>query len=130
MFDDLRNSRLSRTFGDFLTDLADLVQKEIRLARAEVSEKIGARLQAVVWMGAASVLALVTLLFVLEGIVFALIAWGLSPYLSCLVVAAVLAALTLILFSYGRFLLAEDLLPSRTARQLNQDLKTAKEQLT
>jgi len=39
MLDDLRNSGLSRTLGDFLTDLADLVQKEIRLARAEVSEK-------------------------------------------------------------------------------------------
>jgi uncharacterized membrane protein YqjE len=130
MLDELRNSGLSRTLGDFVTDLADLVQKEIRLARAEVSEKIGARLHAVVWMGAASVLALVTMLFVLEGIVFALIAWGLSPYLSCLLVAAVLAALTLILFFYGRSLLAEDLLPSRTARQLNQDVKTAKEQLT
>ncbi len=117
MLDDLRNSGLSR-------------QKEIRLARAEVSEKIGARLQAIVWIGAASVLALVTVLIVLEGVVFALIAWGWSPYLSCLLVAAVLAALTLILFSYGRSLLAEDLLPSRTARQLNQDVKTAKEQLT
>jgi uncharacterized membrane protein YgcG len=130
MLDELRNSGLRRALGDFLTDLADLVQKEIRLARAEVFEKISVRLQAVAWMGVAGVLALVTILFVLEGIVFALIAWGLSPYLSCLLVAAFLAALALILFSYGRSLLAEDLLPSRTARQLNQDVKTAKEQLT
>lgn len=130
MLDELRNSGLRRALGDFLTDLADLVQKEIRLARAEVSEKISARLQAVAWMGVAGVLALVTILFVLEGIVFALIAWGLSPYLSCLLVAAFQAALALILFSYGRSLLAEDFLPSRTARQLNQDVKTAKEQLT
>ena len=130
MFDDLRNSSLSHTLSNFLADLTDLIQKEIRLARAEVSEKIGTRLRAVVWMATASVLALVTVLFVLEGFVFALIGWGLSPYLSSFLVAAVLAVLTLILFSYGRSLLAEDLLPSRTARQLNQDVKTAKEQLT
>jgi hypothetical protein len=130
MLDDLRNSSLSRTLSDFLADLADLIQKEIRLARAEVLEKIGARFQAVVWMAGAGVLALLTVLLVLEGFVFSLIGWGLSPYLSCFVVAAALAVLALILFSYGRSLLAEGLLPSRTARQLSQDVKTAKEQLT
>ena len=123
MLDDLR-------LGEFLGDLTDLIQKEIRLVRAEVSEKIGARLQAVIWMAAAGIIALVAALFLLAGIVFALIAWGLSPYLSCFAVAAALAILALAVFSYGRTLLAEDLVPSRAARQLNQDIKTVKEQLT
>jgi VIT1/CCC1 family predicted Fe2+/Mn2+ transporter len=130
MLDDLRNSALSRTLSEFLADLRDLIQKEIRLLRAEVSEKIGTRLQAVVWMVGAGVLALVAVLFFLIGFVFALIAWGLSPHLSCFVVAAALAILAVILLSYGRTLLAQDVLPSRAARQLNQDVKTIKEQLT
>jgi VIT1/CCC1 family predicted Fe2+/Mn2+ transporter len=130
MLEDLRNSGLSRTLNQFLADLSDLVQKEIHLVRAEVSEKIGTRLQAVVWMVGAGVLALVAVLFFLAGIVFALIAWGLSPYVSCFVVAAALAILAVVLLSYGRTLLAQDLLPSRAARQLNQDVKTFKEQLT
>ena len=129
MLDDLRNSGLSRTLSEFLADFGDLVQKELRLARAEVSEKIGARLQGVIWMAAGGVFALVALLFFLAGIVFSLIAWGLSPYLSCFLVAAALAMLAVILFSYGRTSLAEDLVPSRTVRQLNEDIKTVKEQL-
>jgi VIT1/CCC1 family predicted Fe2+/Mn2+ transporter len=130
MLDDLRNSGLSLTLSEFLADFGDLVQKELRLVRAEVSEKIGARLQGVIWMAAGGVVALVALLFFLAGLVFALIAWGLSPYLSCFLVAAALAILAVILFSYGRTSLTEDLLPSRTVRQLNQDIKTVKEQLT
>jgi VIT1/CCC1 family predicted Fe2+/Mn2+ transporter len=130
MLDDLRNSAFSRTLSEFLGDLTDLIQKEIRLVRAEVSDKIGARLQAVIWMAAAGVIALVAVLFFLAGIVFALIAWGLTPQLSCFLVAAAVAILAVILFSYGRALLAEDLLPSRAVRQLNENIKTIKEQLT
>jgi hypothetical protein len=130
MLDDLRNSGLGRTVSALFADLADLMQKEIRLARAEVTTKITGGLQAVVWMVAAGVLGLVTALFVLEGIVFMLIGWGVSPSLSCFLVAAVLAALTVVIAFYGRFLLAENLLPSRAARQISQDVKTAKEQLT
>ena len=130
MLNDLRNSGLSRTLSEFLADFGDLVQKELRLVRAEVSEKIGARLQGAIWMAAGGVVALVALLFFLAGLVFALIAGGLSPHLSCFLVAAALAILAVILFSYGRTLLAEDLLPSRSVRQLNEDVKTVKEQLT
>jgi VIT1/CCC1 family predicted Fe2+/Mn2+ transporter len=129
MLDDLRNSGLSRTLSEFLADFGDLVQKELRLVRAEVSEKIGARLQGVIWMAAGGVFALVAVLFFLSGVVFSLIALGFSPYLSCFLVAGLLAILAVILFSYGRTSLAKDLLPSRAVRQLNEDIKTVKEQL-
>jgi VIT1/CCC1 family predicted Fe2+/Mn2+ transporter len=129
MLDDLRNSGLSRTLSEFLADFGDLVQKEFRLVRAEVSEKIGARLQGVIWMAAGGVFALVAVLFFLSGVVFSLIALGFSPYLSCFLVAGLLAILAVILFSYGRTSLAKDLLPSRAVRQLNEDIKTVKEQL-
>jgi hypothetical protein len=126
----LKDSVLSRTLSDLLADFTDLMQKEIRLARAEISEKVSAKLRALVWMGAAGLLGLVVVLLIIEGIVFALIGWGLSPAVSCLLVAAVVALLAVVLFYQARSLLAEELLPARTARQINQDIRTAKEQLT
>jgi putative superfamily III holin-X len=128
--DALRNSSLGRTLSNLLADFTDLMQKEIRLARAEIGEKISARLQATVWMAAAGLLGLIVALLVIEGIVFALVSWGLSPALSCMLVAAVVALLAIILFLRARSMAAEDLLPVRTARQFSQDIKTAKEQLT
>jgi hypothetical protein len=45
-------------------------------------------------------------------------------------VAAVLIAIAAAAFFHGRSLTDDGLLPSRTARQITQDIKTAKEQLT
>jgi hypothetical protein len=47
-----------------------------------------------------------------------------------LLVAAVLAASAIAIFFYGRSLAEDDLMPKRSARQINQDIRTAKEQLT
>jgi hypothetical protein len=128
--DGLRGSILGRTLGDLMADFTSLMQKEIQLARAEISEKISGRLQALAWMGAAALLALVVALLIIEGIVFGLVSWGLSPAVACLLVAAVVALVSLVLFFQAKSMLAEDFLPKRTARQLSQDIKTAKEQLT
>jgi hypothetical protein len=126
----LKESVLSRTVSDLLADFTDLMQKEIRLARTEISEKVSAKLRGMVWMGAAGLLGLMVALLLLEGIVFALIGWGFSPAISCLLVAAVIALLAVVLFYQARSMLAEDFMPARTARQINQDIRTAKEQLS
>jgi hypothetical protein len=128
--DALKDSALAQSLSDLLADFTDLMQKEVRLARAEISEKVSAKLHAMVWMGAAGLLGLVVTLLIIEGAVFALVGWGLSPALSCLVVAAVVALLAVILFYQARSTLAEDFLPERTGRQLSRDIKTAREQLT
>jgi hypothetical protein len=62
--------------------------------------------------------------------VFALSSFGLAPHWSCLLVAAVLIAIAAAAFFHGRSLADDELLPSRTARQIAQDIKTTKEQLT
>jgi hypothetical protein len=126
----LKDSLLGRTLTDLLADFTDLMQKEIRLARAEIGEKVSAKLYATVWMGAAGLLGLVVALLIIEAIVFALVGWGLSPAVSCLLVAAVVALVAVVLFFQARSMLAEDFFPTRTVRQINRDIKTAKEQLT
>jgi hypothetical protein len=39
-YERLRNSGLTQALGDLFADLGDLVQKEIQLAKAEITEKI------------------------------------------------------------------------------------------
>jgi len=128
--DALRNSGLVRGLTGLLADLSDLVQKEIRLARAELAEKISARLQASVWLIAASVLGLITALLIVEGLVLAIASYGLALHWSCLLVAAIVAALGAAVFYHGRSLADEELLPTRSIRQVTRDIETAKEQLT
>jgi hypothetical protein len=128
--DRLRNSGLTQAFTDLLADLADLVQKEMQLAKAEVTEKITSRLRASIWVVAAGLLGLIAGLLALEAAVFAIASFGLALHWSCLLVAAVLSAAAIGAFYYGRSVTEDDLLPKRSARQISQDIRTAKEQLT
>jgi hypothetical protein len=128
--DALRNSTLARTLADVLGDLSDLVQKETRLARAEFTGKITSGVQAGLWMMVAALLGLVAALLVIEAVVFALASFGLALYWACLLVAGVLGGCGTAAFAYGRFAGREILVPSRGIRQINEDIRTAKEQLT
>jgi uncharacterized membrane protein YgcG len=128
--DRLQNSGLAQAFTDLLADLGDLLQKEMQLAKAEVTEKITSRLKASIWMVGAGLLALIAGLLVVEAAVFAIASFGLALHWACLVVAGVLAAGALAAFYYGRSVADDDLLPERSVRQISQDIRTAKEQLT
>jgi uncharacterized protein YacL len=126
--DHLQNSGLTRAVTDLLADLAELLQKELRLAKTEITEKITSRLRASAWMVVAGILGFVAALLVVEAAVFALASFGLALHWSCLLVATV--AIAAAAFFHGRSLTDDELLPSRTARQVAQDIKTTKEQLT
>jgi hypothetical protein len=128
--DHLQDSGLTRALTDLLADLAELVQKELQLAKTEITEKITSRLRASAWMVVAGILGFVAALLVVEAAVFALASFGLALHWACLLVAAVLIAIAAAAFFHGRSLADDDLLPSRTARQITQDIKTTKEQLT
>ncbi len=119
----LLNSGLARALTDLLADLADLV-------KTEITEKITARLRASVWMVAAGILGLIATLLLLEAVVFAIASFGVPLHWSCLLVAAVLAAGAFATFYHGRSVAEEGLLPTRTANQITQDIKTVKEQWT
>jgi hypothetical protein len=59
--DNLQDATLIRATTDLLTDLSNLVQKKPRLARAEISKRLGERLRAA---GVATLLGLLALLLV------------------------------------------------------------------
>ena len=130
MAHDLRNFGLLQALTDLLANLADLLRKELQLAKTEITEKMVSRLRASVWMVVAGALGLVAVLLLVEAAVFAIASFGIALHWSCLIVAAVLAAGAAAAFFQGRSAAQDELLPTRTARQISQDIRTAKEQLT
>jgi hypothetical protein len=124
-------SSLPNAFSRLITDLADLMQKEMRLARAELSEKLSITIRAGVWMSVAAVLAILAALLVVQACVLGLsAATGIALHWSSLIVAAVLAAAGGAAFAKGKADVPEQLAPDRAINQVKQDIVVAKEQFT
>jgi hypothetical protein len=130
MVEHIKNSALPRVLADVVGDLADLVQKEMRLAKAEISEKVSAKFRAGIWLSVAAGLGLVAALLVIQGIVFGIATFGIPLHWSCVIVAAVLAVAGAAAYAKASADAREDLTPTRTIRQVKQDIATAKEQLS
>lgn len=126
----LKDAALPHVVSSVVADLADLFQKEMRLARAELSAKISTKIQAGVWMSVAGVLGLIAALLVVQAAVFAIASYGIALHWASLIVAAVAAVLALIFFFKGRSDAKEELAPTRTINQVKRDIAIAKEQLS
>ncbi len=126
----LKESALLRSVADLFADFSDLVQKEFQLARAELADNIKAQMRAPVWMAVAAVLALFAGFALVEAAILGLASTGLALPWSCLIVGGVLAAVAVVAFAAGRAGAAKArLAPQRSARQLNENLKSVKEQI-
>ena len=126
----LKDSALLKALKDLFADVSDLLQKEIRLARAEVTAAISGKVQAGIWMAAAGLLGFIALLLLIQAIVFGIASLGLGVHWASLIVAVVLAAAAAGAFFYGRSLAQEPLAPNRTIRQIHEDIGAVREQLT
>jgi hypothetical protein len=126
----LKNSTLLRSLSDVAADLADLVQKELRLARAELSENLFAKFRASIWISVAAGLGLVAGFLVLQALVFGLASVGIAMHWSCLIVAAAVGLAAALAYYKGRSDAQRELTPARSIHQVKQDLSTAKEHLT
>jgi hypothetical protein len=110
---------------------SDLLQKEIRLAAAEIAAGIAAKIAIGAWMGAAAISGFFVILFFLAGIACLLTeVAGLPAYASCFIVTLLVALVGAALFVKARASHNTPMTPNRTIRNVNRDIKTAKEQLT
>jgi hypothetical protein len=125
----LWETRLVRAVTDLGADLADLVQKELRLARSEIVQKLTLGLQAGAWFAITAVLGFFAVVLILEALVFGIAAAGIPVWGSCLLVAFLLSVLAAIAFFYARRQSSEDMTPVRSARQFTRAVGTVKEQL-
>jgi Putative Actinobacterial Holin-X, holin superfamily III len=131
MAEQLKYNSLPAAFSDVVTDLANLIQKEIGLARAELSQKLSISLRAGAWMSGAALLAVVAGLLVVQACVFGLaVATGFALHWSSLIVAAVLAAAGGAAFAKGKADVPDQLAPDRALNQVKQDIAVAQEQFT
>ena len=129
--DRLQNSALAQAFTGLLADFGDLAQKEMQLAKAEVTEKITSWLHASIWMVAAGLLG-----------IDRRSCWSSRP--PCLRSRASDWRCTGRAWWWrrcwqpprsrpsttGARLRTTTCCPKRSARQISQDIRTAKEQLT
>jgi len=116
--------------GDLVTNVTELVRKEIQLFRAEMGEKSTQALVALGSIVAAVVLA-VTALNVLAGaLVVALTNAGIPAAWSALIVGGVFAVVAFVLANRGiSALKAQNLAPERTARAAMRDANLVKEKM-
>ena len=129
-FERLKNAALSQAASDLISDLGDLIQKEVRLGRAELSEKIGTKLRGGVWLVIAGVLALIAGILAAQAVAYGIASYGIALHWSFLIVALLIGGAAAIAFFGGRASAREDLTPTRTLYQIRQDISTAKERLT
>jgi hypothetical protein len=124
-------SPLPTAFSKVITDLADLMHKEMRLARAELADKLSITIRAGIWMSVAVALVAMAALLVVQAAVLGLTAaTGIALYWSSLIVAAVMAVAAGAAFAKGRADVPDQLTPDRALNQVKQDITVAKEQFT
>jgi uncharacterized membrane protein YqjE len=124
--DDARS--IPQLFGDAIEQLGKLVQNEVQLARAEISEKVAQAGKGVAFIGAAAVLLVPVLVVLLITLALWLVQTGMSPVAAHLIAAAVGAALSIVLAIIGmNHLKPEKLTPTVTIRQVERDVAAAKE---
>lgn len=124
------NPSMSEAFSRVVSDLADLMQKEMRLAKAEIANKITLGFRAGIWMSVAAVFGIIALLLVVQACVFGLsAAAGLALHWSSLIVAVVLGAIAAASFAKGKAD-TPSLAPDRAVHQVKRDIALAKEQFS
>ena len=112
--------------GEALKDIAVLLQTELQLLRAEISEKLTFTALSVALIGAGALLLMATIVLILQAAIAGLVAYGISMPVAILIVAAVtlLAGVGLMWFGINRLSLAR-LTPTKTLDQLQKDSTVA-----
>ena len=126
----LRQPSLPEALSDTLSDFADLFRKELQLARAELSSNVSTKLRAGVWLGIAALCAILAVALILGALVAWITTFNVSLHVSFLIVAAGIGMMAVLAYFAGRSEAQAQLTPSRTIRQVEQDIETTKEQLT
>ncbi|MGZ6007622.1 MAG: phage holin family protein [Rhizomicrobium sp.] len=119
---------IPRLFGDAVEQLGKLVQNEVQLARAELSQKLTQASIGAAYVAGAAILSIPVLVVLLFALAQWLIQLGLTPALAYLAAAACGGVISAILAMVGiSYLKPENLKPKVTLQQIERDVSTAKE---
>lgn len=113
--------------GSLATDLQDLVRGEIKLARAELDQKLEKVLLAAIWLLGGALVAFAGLVVILQGVAAAL-ALVLPTWAASLIVGVVIVAVGALFARSGLAMLSlKALTPNRVAASLQKDVHVVKE---
>ena len=119
---------IPRLFGDAVEQLGKLVQNEVQLARAELSQKMTQVGIGAAYVAGAAIFSIPVLVVLLIALALWLTQLGLSPVLAYLAAAACGALISAMLAMVGMsHLKPENLKPKVTLQQVKRDVATAKE---
>ena len=118
---------LGDLLGSLAADIQDLVRGEIRLARAELDQKLNHVLMAAIWLLGGALVAFAGLVVILQGVAAAL-ALVLPTWAASLIVGVVIVIIGAIFARSGMAMLSlKSLTPNRTAASLQKDAHVVKE---
>jgi fatty acid desaturase len=117
---------LGQLVADASRDLSTLVRSEVALAKTEVKKDVVAGAMGAAMFLVAGVLAFLALILLLIAAAYGLVAAGLAPWLSFLIVAAALLLVCAVLALVGRSRLSKMGPPERTVRTSRQTVEALK----
>jgi len=120
---------LGEVIGSLFTDLQDLFQGEIRLARAEMDQKLDRVIMAAIWLIGGALVAFAGLVVILQGVAAAL-ALILPTWAASLIVGVVIVVVGALFARSGLAMLSlKTLTPNRTTASLQKDARVVKEHI-
>jgi len=126
----LKHPTLPEAFSEVLSDVAELFRKELRLAKAELASNVSTKLRGGIWLAITGLLGLAAFALVLGSLVSWVATLDISLPAAFLIVAAGVGLAAILTYLAGRRDAEKALTPSRTIRQVRQDVDITKEQLT
>ncbi len=122
--------RLPDLFGDVVADGTALFRSEVRLARAEVSDKLNQLTRGLTMLVVGAVLLIPALVVLMTALVAALVDQGTEPTLAAAIVGGVALVVGIVLMFAGmRSFKSDNLVPRATIQQLQNDASLAKQQV-
>lgn len=125
-----------RSLGELLTglttDLSTLLRQEVQLAKVETLENLARATKSMALMAAGGFVLYAGFLTLVAALVTGLTAWfGLSLWLSALIVGAVLAIVGAILLQSGRSTMQQvNVVPEQTVETMKENVEMIKEKTT
>ena len=118
---------LGEVVGNLATDLQDLVRGEVRLARAELDQKLNSLVLAGIWLVGGALVAFAGLVVLLQALAF-LLAKVMPVWVAFLIVGALIVIVGGLLARSGLAMLSlKGLTPNRTMANLQKDANLVKE---
>lgn len=118
---------LGELLGNVATDISDLVRGEVRLARAELDQKLDRVIMAAIWLIGGALVAFAGLVVILQGVA-ALLALVLPTWVASLIVGILIVGIGALFARSGLAMLSlKSLIPNRLTSSLQKDANIVKE---